>query len=142
MRDLIFKDFGWKLFSMLLAIGIWITVKTVSSEIPKDVGPLGGWETRSFTNLPVLVMSAAADVREFKIDPNSVEVSVSGRPEIMAALQRKDIQAVIDLTEIEYARSLRKRVTVSAPPGVTLVRVQPSEVNVGVPLKQNREEQP
>jgi YbbR domain-containing protein len=142
MRDIIFKDFGWKLFSMALAIIIWATVRTVSYEAPKGVGPLGDWETQSFTNLPVLVMSAAAEVREFKIDPDTVNVTVSCRPEIMAVLQRKDIQAVIDLTEIEYARSLRKRVTVSAPPGVTLVRVQPSEVNVGVPLKQNRDQEP
>lgn len=140
MRELLTKDIGWKIFSLLLAIVIWVTVKTGSLESPRGTGVLGDWETRSFTNVPVLVISAAADVREFQIDPNMVNLEVSGRPEIMAALQRKDIQPVIDLTEIEYARSLRKRVTVSAPPGVTLLRVNPAEVNVGVPLKQNRDE--
>ncbi|HMP82002.1 MAG TPA: CdaR family protein [Verrucomicrobiota bacterium] len=140
MRELITKDIGWKIFSLALAVIIWLTVRTVSQEAPRETGVLGDWQTRTFTQVPVLVISAAAEVREFEIVPQTVDLEVSGRPDIMASLQPRDIQPVIDLTEIEYARSLRKRVTVSAPPGVTLVWVKPAEVNVGVPLKQIREE--
>lgn len=138
MRDIITKDFGWKLFSVALAVAIWLTVRTVSSEAPKDASPLATWDTRAFTNQPVLVLSAAADVREFKVNPDAVDVTVIGRPEIIAALLEKEIHVAVDLTEIKSARGLRKRVDVSAPPGVTVVRVFPSEVDIVIPPKKNR----
>jgi hypothetical protein len=122
MRDLLTKDFGWKLFSLALAVAIWLIVQTIRNE-----------STRTFPNLPVLAVSASADVREFKINPGTVEVAVSGRPDVMAALADKEIHATIDLTDIETARDLRKRVDVSTPPGVTVLRVTPSYVDVVVP---------
>jgi hypothetical protein len=122
MRDLLTKDFGWKLFSLALAVAIWLIVQTIRNE-----------STRTFPNLPVLVVSASADVREFKINPGTVEIAVSGRPDVMAALADKEIHATVDLTDIETARDLRKRVDVSTPPGVTVLRVTPPYVDVVVP---------
>lgn len=137
MRDIITKDFGWKLFSLALAVVIWATVKTVSSEAPKETGPLGVWETRTFTNLSVLVVSDAADVREFRVNPDFVDVKVSGSPEIMAALDEKQIHPAVNLTEITATSGVSVRVDVFALPGITVVRVVPSEVNVVVPPKKN-----
>ena len=130
MREWITKDLAWKLFSLALAIAIWLTIR---HETATSASPFGAWTTRTFTNLPVLVVSSAADVREFKVDPGRVAVTVSGRPEIVAALQENEIRVIVDLTEIETARVLRKRVDVSAPPGVTFVRVVPPQVDVAVP---------
>lgn len=134
MRELITKDFGWKMFSVALAVAIWLTVYAIS----KDRGPgqtIGPWENLTYTNLPVLVVSAAADVRECKVQPDAVEVTVRGRPEVISALAAKDIEVRVDLTDIESARNLRKRAIVSVPPGVILVRVFPSEVDVVIPAK-------
>jgi YbbR domain-containing protein len=142
MRDAITKDFGWKLFSLALAVIIWLTVKAVSTENPRDAYPLGDWGTRSFTNLPVLVVSAAADVRELKVRPDNVEVTVRGRPEIMTALQQQEIHVLVDLTDIESARGMRKRINASAPPGVTIIRVEPSEVDVVIPVKKDSTPRP
>jgi len=86
-----------------------------------------------FTNLPVLIVSAAADVREFHVTPNAVTVTVSGQPEIMAALQMDQVHALVDLTDIEAARNLQRRVDITTPAGVTLVNVNPAEVNVVIP---------
>ena len=134
LRDIVTKDFGWKMFSVVLAVAIWLTVQAIS----KDRGlaqTLGPWENHTFTNLPVLVVSAAADVREFKVQPATVDVSVRGRPEVISALAEKEIEVRVDLTDVESARNLRKRAIVALPPGVILVRITPNEVDVVVPPK-------
>ena len=136
LRDLATKDLGWKLFSLGLAMVIWFTVQAIRQEAIPPAGQLGTGETRTFSSLPVLVVSAAADVRAFGVNPSSVQVTVSGRPEVITGLQEKDMRVTVDLTGIEAAQDLRKRVEVSAPPGVTLDRVTPSEVDVVVPPKQ------
>lgn len=132
MRDWVTKDFGWKLFSLFLAVAIWLTVHKIYEE-PGAASGLAGGIPVTFGNLPVLVVSAAADVRDFRVAPATVAVKVSGSPEIMADLQASQIHAVVDLTDVQAARDLRRRVDVSTPAGVTLVSVDPPKVGVIVP---------
>jgi len=132
MRDWVTKDFGWKLFSLFLAVAIWLTVHKIYEEPGAASGPAAG-DTVTFGNLPVLVVSAASDVRDFRVAPATVAVKVSGSPEVMADLQASQIHAVVDLTDVQSARDLRRRVDVSTPPGVTLVSVDPPKVGVIVP---------
>jgi len=142
MRDWFLKDLGWKLFSVILALAIWLTVhKILEESAPPPVimpslppSPVA----TTFTNLPVLIVSAAADVREFHVTPNTVTVTVSGQPEIMAALQADQVHALVDLTDIEAARNLHRRVDISTPTGVTLVNVDPVEVNVVIPPQRKK----
>jgi YbbR domain-containing protein len=136
MRDLLTKDFGWKILALFLAAVIWFTVKNISSEPAPVNAAFGIWETRTLTNWPILVVSAAADVREFKVQPDNVAITFTARPEVMAAMQVRDIEAHVDLTDIESApRGVRTRVIVSTPAGVALVRVDPPDVDVVIPSK-------
>jgi YbbR domain-containing protein len=137
MRDWVTKDFGWKLFSLFLAVAIWLTVHKIYEEPGTASGPAAG-DTVTFGNLPVLVVSAASDVRDFRVAPATVAVKVSGSPEIMADLQASQIHAVVDLTDVQSARDLRRRVDVSTPSGVTLVSVDPPKVGVIVPPPPNK----
>ena len=143
MRDWFIKDFGWKLFSVFLALAIWLTVHKIleeSAPAPVVVPPrlAATTLTNKFTNLPVLVVSAAADVREFHVTPNVVTISVSGRPEVMAGLQAGQVHALVDLTGIEAARDLHRPVDVSMPAGVTLANVDPAEVSVVIPPQRKK----
>lgn len=142
MRDWFIKDLGWKLFSGVLALAIWLTVHKIldeSAPLPVVVPPLPPSPVATtFTNLPVLIVSAAADVREFHVTPNTVTVTVSGQPEIMAALQAGQVHALVDLTDIEAARNLHRRVDISMPTGVALVTVDPAEVNVVIPPQRKK----
>ena len=142
MRDWFIKDLGWKIFSVVLALAIWLTVHKILDESvpsPVVVPPLPpGPVAMTFSNLPVLIVSAAADVREFHVTPSAVTVSVSGRREIMAALLADQVHALVDLTDIETARDLRRRVDISMPAGVALVNVNPAEVNVVIPPQRKK----
>jgi YbbR domain-containing protein len=132
MRDWITKDLGWKLFSLFLAVAIWLTVHQIYEE-PKAAYGLAGGSTVTFGNLPVLVVSAAADVRDFRVAPLTVKVTVSGSAEDLARLQPGQVHVVVDLTDLGPQRDLDLPVAVSAPPGVTLIRVDPPRVGVIVP---------
>jgi YbbR domain-containing protein len=137
MRDWFTKDIGWKLFSLFLAVAIWLTVHKIYEEPRTASGSAVGYPV-TFGNLPVLVVSAASDVRDFRVVPATVAVKVSGSPEVMADLQASQIHAVVDLTDVQSARDLRRRVDVSTPPGVTLVSVDPPKVGVIVPPPPNK----
>ena len=132
MRDWVTEDLGWKLFSLFLAVAIWLTVHKIYEE-PGTASGLAGGNTVTFGNLPVGVVSAAADVRNFRVAPLAVKVTVSGSAEALAKLQADQVHAVVNLTDIGPERDLRLPVEVSAPPGVTLVSVDPPKVGVIVP---------
>ncbi|MGA2278838.1 MAG: CdaR family protein [Verrucomicrobiota bacterium] len=137
MRDWVTNDFGWKLFSLFLAVAIWLTVHQIYEE-PKTASGFAVGNTVTFGNLPVRVVSAASDVRDFRVAPLTVKVTVSGSAEDMAKLQADQVHAVVNLTDIGPERDLHVPVDVSAPPGVTLVSVDPPKVGVIVPPPPNK----
>lgn len=136
LRDLIAKDFWLKLFSLAVAILIWVTVSiAIRHEVDAKSGALGAVRSRTFPRLPVLVRSAAADVRHFTVNPSHVGVVVSGEPGTLSKLTEKDVRVTVDLTDVESAQNLRQRVEVATPPGITYVRAVPSDVEIVVPPK-------
>jgi YbbR domain-containing protein len=135
LRDLIFRDLLLKVFSLALAILIWLTV---NFSIRKEGGALAAplrysSAERTFYMLPVVVLSSAEDARKFKVMPGEVTVTVQGDPKVFESLQSKDIRVLVDLTGIQEAHELRKKIEVSTPAGVTHVKVDPEEVRVIVP---------
>lgn len=135
MLQIFNRDITWKLLSLALAMAIYFIVKQWSSGPGRTSNLLELSRTRSFTNLQVVVFATAADVREFKVKPELVSVVVSGRPSALEKLKSTDLRAMVDLTDIESARDLVKRVEVSSPPGITLNEVDPEYVDVVVPPK-------
>jgi len=136
-RDAVTNDLGWKLFSLFLAVAIWLTVHKIYEE-PGAASGLAGAAQITFGNLPVLVVSAASDVRDFRVAPLTVRVTVSGSPEDLARLQADQVHVVVNLTDLGPERDLHLPVEVSAPPGVTLVSVDPPKVGVIVPPPPNK----
>lgn len=125
-----------KLLSLAFAVLIYVTVSTViERETNLATDTLSIAQSRVFPALPVLVVSSAADVHDFKVQPSYVEVEVRGSPAVVSKLTEKDVRVIVDLTDIKWAVGLRKRVEVSTPPGVMHVRVSPSEVEVVMPTK-------
>jgi YbbR domain-containing protein len=138
LRDIVTKDVGWKVFSLALATVIWFTVRPVGREGTPPGNPLAVSVPRTFPNLPVVIMSSAADVRAFRVNPDMVNVKVGGPSEVVAALTERDIRVTVDLTEIESARGLQARVVVGVPPGVTFIEAIPAQVSVVVPEKKEK----
>jgi len=135
LRHLFLDDFWLKLFSFVLAVLTWLTV---SFAIQKEVTPIPNLTLekngrRPFPRLPVAVLSSAADVRNFKVEPSEVQVTVEGDAKLLKSLQSRDIRVMVDLTGIESATELRARVQVSTPANVSHIQVDPPEVKVVIP---------
>jgi len=129
LRNLIFEDFWLKLFSLALAVLIWLTVTFASQ---KEV-----WtDKRVFSSIPVTVFSSADDMHAFKVSPTEVAVTVQGDPGLMQNLQSRDIRALVDLTGVKVGGDLLRPVDVAVPAGVTFLQVTPDEVQVIFPPEQ------
>jgi hypothetical protein len=135
LRHIFFEDFPLKLFSLGLALLVWVTVSFAIAQKEALPGPThnGSSEVRTSFNLPVRVVSAAADARNLKVSPNRVEVTVRGEPRIVQGLQATDIRALVDVTGIDAAHAARMPIDTSLPAGITLVSVVPKEVQVLLP---------
>ncbi len=125
-RDILSRNFGWKLLSLALAVAIWVAVKTVSAE-------RGNQTERAFLNLPAQIVSSTADVRTYKIEPGEVRVTIKGRPDTISSIAAREIKVFVDVTGIESADNLIKQVDVALPNGVALVNVEPANVQITIP---------
>jgi YbbR domain-containing protein len=134
MRTLLIKDWGWKLFSLVVAAAIWLTVNRILHE-SNIAAPRAGNSTLTYGKLPVFIVAAAADVHLYRVVPDNISVTVSGAPDVIADLKANQIRATVDLTDIDSAKDLKRRVDISVPSGVTLVSVEPSKVGVIIPPK-------
>lgn len=134
-RSWLVEDLGWKIFSLVLAMAIWLTVHRILLESVAPVAPAGG-STLTYDKLPVDVVASAADVHLYRITTESVRVTVSGSAEAIAVLQASQIRATVNLTDIGLAKEskdLKRTVEVSAPAGITVLSVEPKAVGVIVP---------
>ena len=123
LRDLFFADFWLKLFSLALAVLIWLTV---SFAVQKE--PL----VRTFSRLPIRIISASQDVSSFKVLPEVADVTLQGERNLILDLRAHDIKVILDLTGSATGNA-RRRLEVATLTGVSLVRVEPQEVEVIFP---------
>jgi YbbR domain-containing protein len=133
MRAFLFKDFAWKLFSLLLAAFIWYTVNKIIG------GSAAGAPANSifvtYGEMPVHVVASAADIHLFHVNPDNVSVTVSGPAEIMSVLRANQIHATVELSGADPGKTSPQPVEVSVPAGVTVVKVVPDQVDVIAPAK-------
>jgi len=130
IRDLLLKDWGWKMFSLLLAAAIWLTVHRILE--PENALLAGRTSTLTFDTLTVQPVSSTSDVRFYRVVPPVVRVTVSGPPEVMNQLQQSQVEAEVNLTGAVGATA---PVDIIAPPNVTLVAVEPQTVSILAPAK-------
>jgi YbbR-like protein len=137
MRDSITKDLGWKLFSLLLAGIIWYPIWQLlegdDTKTTRNLFTSPELQSQSFTNVAVSA---------FKVNPDTVNVRVSGSLEDMTALGKSEIHAIVNLTDFEKSHELRKPVNVSVPLGIKVVRIIPPEVDVVIPKSKDSEPKP
>jgi hypothetical protein len=132
IRDWLVRDAGWKLFSLLLAIAIWLTVNRIVLETSMPV-PSGVNGTLTIGSLPVELVSSIVDVRDYRLLQNSVSVTVSGSADAIGRLQANQIHAIVNLNLTNSVITERQRVEVFVPPGITVDSISPESIGVIAP---------
>ncbi|MBI3881951.1 MAG: hypothetical protein HY301_18055 [Verrucomicrobia bacterium] len=100
LRDLILHNFGWKLLSLMLAVAIWLYV---DATMPKTGtvkrNPVSGKSSINFhQKFPVMVMTEGGDPHVYTVEPDGVEVTLTGDPETISAISEADVQVLADLS--------------------------------------------
>lgn len=132
IRDLFIKEFWLKLFSLTVAILIWLTVtKAMQMEEATAAASRNEAGLRNFI-VPVAIISRSVDVHQYQASPAMVDITVHGEPGFLNGLEAGDFCATVELPPGETGRQ-SKRVRVAMPSGVFLKKVKPLEVEIQPP---------
>lgn len=119
----LFLDHLWlKLFSVLLATLIWLTVRANLNNPARET-------TRRFARQPVVLMTDSAEYRTFVVEPPHVNVTVRGPAALIDEMNDRDIHAFIQMAG-EQTMAGMYPVEIHVPHGVTVVLVAPRTVLV------------
>jgi len=125
-RNLVTKDFWLKLFSLALAILIWVTV-WFSTHGETSTSPwlalIGRPPNESVLTVPIHVPGGTSD-------PAEVTVTLRGDERILKSLKSQNIRAEVDLTGVQSANGLMRPVEIILPKGIFYTRLEPDEVAV------------
>jgi YbbR domain-containing protein len=128
-RDIVLNNFSWKLASLILATGVWLTFHSSNNKVvlqmPDDLLSVTG--TRTLSNVPISIIKLAGDHREYRLTPTQVDVELGGEASKLRRLMLADLQVFLDLRDGEEGSVM---VTVNTPTGVRLERISPLHVNV------------
>ena len=128
-RDIILNNFSWKLASLILATGVWLTFHSsnnkVTLQMPDDLLSVTG--TRTLSNVPISIIKLADDHREYRLTPSQVDIELGGEASKLRRLMLADLQVFLDLRDGEEGSVM---VNVNTPTGVRLERITPLHVNV------------
>jgi len=129
MRKLIFYNFWLKLFSLLLAGMIWYAVFSIQDK-PKAVPGFNvGTQKKEFDQVPVVILKSPSDTAVYKISPNAVNVTVTGKPSQLETLTPADVRVFIDLSNMRAGSTKKSyQVSVHTPDPSLIVDVSPDLV--------------
>ncbi len=128
MRELLFRNLGLKLLSLLLAILLWffISAKGVS-EITIEV--------------PIEYINIPAGYEILKKDRDTVRVSVFGSERVLRSIRPEDLRVYVDLKDARPGKGSYpiKKSNIKVPPALTISSVTPPKVNIVLDRTVSRE---
>lgn len=110
-----------------MAVGIWLTVHKFGEPATAAQAAFGPSITYP---LSVQAVSASSNVGAAQLDPDTVNATVTGSPDVMNHLQASQIHALVNLTGINSARNLTCDVEIALPRGAMVLHIDPPQVAV------------
>ena len=111
-----------KSFALLLATLIWFTVR---QGVDRNSGPA----YRTFAGVPIRVLTLASDLDQFRVSPAEVTVMLRGKPDALAQLSTRSVEAYVNLADHVAIPGKSLGVHVNAE-GAEVVSVSPASVSI------------
>jgi hypothetical protein len=132
-RELILNNFWQKVFSLVLATLIWVTVdRAYLKEVQFPTPPLRPSDTKVL-RCPITILTSAAARQTFKVDPSEVDVRVSGDRARLNTLKPEEIKVEVSLIDLDASKLADNDlfpVEVNYPKDITGGEVWPTFVRV------------
>ena len=128
LRNLFVRDWPLKCFSLALAILAWLAISFSLREQVVSVPGATTLSARKYFDLPVTIVSSTGDTRDFKAIPSEVDVTVQGDEATLEKLAGKNIHVMVDVSGAVIRSAQEMPVEITTPPGVTHVRIEPSNL--------------
>jgi YbbR domain-containing protein len=120
LRSLILNHFWAKLFSLVLAVLIWLTVKS-------DLGI--GETTRRFPDRPILVLTDKAEHVAVVANPNQASVTIRGPAPLLNELSEQDIHVYVRINDPRQVNGVLP-VHAHVPSGANVIRIWPETATI------------
>ncbi len=129
-RKLFLEDWALKLIALVITLGLWFGVTGLSTPT-----------TKRFTIPLNLSISSGAQIVNSPLQ--EVEIEVSGDKGKVGQINRSDLAATLDLTDVSHGDRVvllsPETVSVTLPQGVKLVEVAPSRIAVNLEAVEEKE---
>lgn len=141
-RDLIFRNFWLKLFSVVSGTVIWLAIHySIAHDVALEEPAPGLAFAKEDILVPVLIMAQNKDSilqpiantgpnRSFQITPADVLVTVFGPPAVLDGQDRDKIKVFVDLTDFNSKRPVQEDLHTDVPHDVYVHDLKPSSVTV------------
>ena len=122
IRTLILDHFWLKLFSLVLAVLIWLTVRA-------NLGTGSGEATRTFAGRPILLLTDHAEHVAVVANPSQASVTVRGSAPLIQELSEQDIHVYVRLNDRRQSGG-ELPVHAHTPSGVSVFLVTPATTTI------------
>ena len=131
IRTYIIHNFWWKLFSLLLATFTWMTIQASFQQHQSMIdAPIDTTSKRTFSAVPISILSSVYNTNRYKIDPVVVEVEVTGTEDALAKLNPRDVRVFVDAGVVGDVKLFRKQLQTQVPQGLSVTSLSLTAVNV------------
>jgi hypothetical protein len=124
VRELIMRNPGWKLLSLMLAILVYVFMQ---AQMEGDLFLLQR-TTEVVFERTVSVLASADLEGVFRVEPRVVRVKVIGRRDTVARLTESDIRVYVDMTDVVAATAVRRTVHILRLDDVARIEIEPDTV--------------
>ncbi len=129
MRKILLNNLGLKIFSLALAVLLWLVVRMYLERQARPAAT--SLSAPAKYHCPVQVLHSSTNAQVYQVLPNEVTVTVSGDPVVLRRLKPDDIQVFIRLLDLAEPHGVFLPEVV-LPPNVRFVEVEPPQVTVSL----------
>ncbi len=126
LRQFIQHNFWLKLFSLMLAVVIWFSIKYgIQADISFGQNIVTNPVVEESRAIPIQILTQSGDARVFKVSPEYVRITCTGESAILRKYRAHlDFKAYIDLTDMQK-KEREQEIKIHVPSGITVLRILP-----------------